>query len=102
MRMSKTKRLTEAEVIKLMREEWDLRVKRFSESLELTAIVPGKTKEKKKEKLVISPGLKVTHRKSGLRYTVDSAGPQDCILITPEGDTFIVDATKLEKEYELS
>ena len=98
--MPKTKRLTEAEVIKLMKEEWDSRVNRFVETLDLTAIVPGKGK--KREKLVVSPGLKVTHKNSGLRYTVDSAGPQDCILRTPEGETFLVDAAKLEKEYELS
>jgi hypothetical protein len=41
------------------------------------------------------------HTKSGIRYTVDSVGPRDVILRTPENETFLVDKDTLEKEYHL-
>jgi hypothetical protein len=92
------KTLTEADVLRIMREEWDNKVNQLAETIDvaLTAKLG-----KGDEKIVISPELKVLHKKSGIRYTVDSVGPRDCILRTPEGETFLVDATTLEQEYEL-
>ncbi|MFA6050949.1 MAG: hypothetical protein WC761_07255 [Candidatus Paceibacterota bacterium] len=90
--------LTEADVILIMREEWDKKVKNLTETVDvaLTAKVGNGD-----EKMVLSPELKVLHKKSGIRYTIDSVGPRDCILRTPEGDTFLVDKNDLESGYEL-
>ena len=90
--------LTENDVLRVMREEWDKKVARLAETIDvaLTAKV-GKSGEQ----TVISPELKVLHKKSGIRYTVDSVGPKDVILRTPEDEKFLVDAKTLENEYEL-
>jgi len=92
------KNLTESDIIRIFREEWELKVNRLSEEIDvaLKAKVGGK-----EEKHVISPELKILHKKSGIRYTVDSVSPKDCVLRTPEGKTFLVDAETLESEYEL-
>lgn len=92
------KNLTEADVIRVMREEWDKKVAALSETVDiaLSAKVGGG-----EEKPMLSPELKVMHKKSGIRYTVDSVGPRDIILRTPEEDTFLVDKETLESEYEL-
>jgi hypothetical protein len=92
------KNLTESDIIRIFREEWELKVNRLSEEIDVTlkAKVGGK-----EEKQVISPELKILHKKSGIRYTVDSVSPKDCVLRTPEGKTFLVDAETLEREYEL-
>lgn len=90
--------LTEADVIRVMREEWDKRVAALAETVDLT--LSAKTKGGG-EQLVISPELKVMHKDSGIRYTVDSVGPRDIILRTPEGEKFLVDKETLEAEYEL-
>jgi hypothetical protein len=50
---------------------------------------------------VVTPELKVRHKKSQIRYTVTSVGPKDVILRTPEGENFLVDADELEKNYQL-
>lgn len=90
--------LTENDVLRVMREEWDKKVAMLAETIDvaLTAKV-GKSGEQ----TVISPELKVLHKKSGIRYTVDSVGPKDVILRTPEDEKFLVDAATLENEYEL-
>lgn len=90
--------LTENDVLRVMREEWDKKVAMLAETIDvaLTAKV-----SKSGEQTVISPELKVLHKKSGIRYTVDSVGPKDVILRTPEDEKFLVDAATLENEYEL-
>lgn len=90
--------LTEADVIRVMREEWDKRAAALAETVDLT--LSAKTRDGG-EQLVISPELKVMHKDSGIRYTVDSVGPRDVILRTPEGEKFLVDKETLEAEYEL-
>lgn len=98
LRCSIMKTLSQDDIIRIMREEWDVRVAKLSETVELTL----KTKlNDKGEQLILSPELKVMHKKSGIRYTIDSVGPRDVILRTPEGEQFIVDAQELENEYEL-
>lgn len=91
--------LQEADVLRIMREEWNKRVASLSEEVDLVmdANVDGDGKEP-----VISSELKVRHKESGIRYTIDSVGPGDVVLRTPEGDDFIVDKSELEKEYELA
>jgi len=91
------KKLTEAEIIRLMREEWDAKVAALSETVDavLNAKVDGK------EKTVLDPDLKLRHKKSQYLYTIVSVGPRDAILKTPEGKQFLVDKATLEKEYEI-
>lgn len=92
------KMLREADVIRVMREEWEAGVKDLTEQIDMVmnAKVDGKAEEP-----VIAPELKIRHKKSQLRYTVCSVGPQDVILRTPEGEQFLVDKETLESEYEL-
>lgn len=91
------KKLKEEDVIRLMREEWSARVKKLTEDVDVVLNSPvGKQGEKE----VISPGLKVRHKKSQLRYTVKSVSPRDLILLTPEGEEFLVDAGEVD-DYEL-
>ena len=88
------KQLTEAEIIRIMREEWDNRVS--------AALVELKDSLPSGEEGILSPELKVRHKKSGIRYTIDSIGPKDAILRTPEGKQILVGKDVLENEYEVS
>ena len=85
-------RLTEEHILALMREEWDMKLKKLKEDTE------GKLTSTD----LVSPGLKVLHKKSRFRYTVHSVSKDSVILKTPEGETFLVDADKLEQDYVLS
>ena len=90
-----TKKLTEQDVIQMMREEWQSKVDNLRETINLM-FKTGDDKE-----TVLSDELKVVHTKSGIRYTVSSVGPRDVVLRTPEGEEFIVDGETIEKEYHL-
>lgn len=89
--------LQEADIIRIMREEWDRKVQRLMED----AKDVGLKVDTAGEDDIISPELKVIHKDSRIRYTVDSVGPRDIILRTPEGEKFLIDKETLEKEYEL-
>lgn len=92
------KKLEDADIIRLMREEWDAKLARLSE--EVDAVLTGKVDGK--EKTILSPDTKLRHKKSKLLYTLVSIGPRDAILKTPEGDKqFLVDKDTLEKEYAI-
>ncbi len=92
------KKLQESDVIRVMREEWRAGVKALAEEVDIVMNSTVATKEKEP---VISPELKVRHKKSQIRYTICSVGPRDAILRTPEGDQFLVDKETLESEYQL-
>lgn len=91
------KKLTDADIIQVMREQWEARVNALVAEVELKmhANVEGE------DKPMVSPGLKVRHKGSQNLYTVKSVGPKDVILNTPEGESFLVDGPELEREYEL-
>jgi len=91
------KKLTEEDIIKAMREEWQAKVSALNEEVDLTfnAKIDGENKG------VISQDLKIRHKKSQLLYTVVSVGPRDIILKTPEGEEFLLDKEQLEDDYEL-
>jgi len=91
------KKLTEEDIIKVMREEWQAKVSALNEEVDLTfnAKIDGENKD------VISHDLKIRHKKSQLLYTVVSVGPRDIILKTPEGEEFLLDKEQLEDDYEL-
>lgn len=91
------KTLKEKDVLRIIREEWNKKISKIKESVEIAfdAKINGEKTP------LLSPGLKVMHTKSGIRYTVDSVGPNDVILRTPEDETFLVDKEQLEGEYHL-
>jgi hypothetical protein len=91
------KNLTEEDIIRVMREEWQAKVTALTEEVDLAF----KSKIDGEDKEVISQDLKVRHKKSKLLYTVVSVGPRDIILKTPEGEEFLLDKDQLEDEYEL-
>lgn len=91
------KKLSEADIIRIMREEWNARLKTLNENVDV--VLKGKVDGK--ESQLISPDLKLRHKKSQFLYTVISAGPRDIILKTPEGKQFLVDKDTLENEYEI-
>jgi hypothetical protein len=92
------KTLKENDVIRVMREEWNAGIARLSEQIDIVMNpkIDGDDKQS-----VITPELKVRHKKSQIRYTVSSVGRSDVILRTPEGDEFIVDQPEFENFYEL-
>ena len=91
------KPLTEADVLRVMREEWNAKVSHLAEQIDMVMV----SKVGKKEGEVLSPELKVKHKDSKIRYTVSSVGPRDVILRTPEGDNFLVSKEELESSYIL-
>lgn len=92
------KKLTEDDVIRVMREEWDKRIRRLTEELDL--VIGSDATQDGKVDTVVSPELKIRHKDSGILYTVHSVGPRDVILRTPEGEQFIVDKGEIDS-YEL-
>jgi len=98
MNQKKTKQLTEAEILCVIREEWQKKINSLTEAVDV--VFNAKTKDGE-EKLLLSPELKVRHKKSGILYTIDSIGPRDVILRTPETDKFLVDKDQFESCYEL-
>jgi hypothetical protein len=91
------KNLNEADIIQMMREEWNAKLTRLAE--EVDAVFKGKIDGEEKE--ILSPDTKLRHKESKLLYTLISIGPRDAILKTPEGKQFIVDKDTLEKEYAI-
>jgi hypothetical protein len=92
------KTLQPEDVLRVMREEWEAKTKALTEQVDLlmNAKVDGGAEDP-----VLSPELKVRHKKSQIRYTVVSVGSQDIILKTPEGEQFLIDKEELESKYEL-
>lgn len=117
------KKLNEADLIRIMKEEWQAKVKALSEEVDLafTSKVDGE------EKMVLSPELKVRNKVKvdpddetpdeesgeskdekdgeekvkGYLYTVKSISPRDVVLLTPDGELIHVSKEELEKNYEL-
>ena len=91
------KKLRDADVIQMMREEWDAKLSALLETVDAT--LSGKVDGK--EKLLLDPNLKLRHKKTQFLYTIVSVSPKDVILKTPEGNQFLVDKVELENSYEL-
>src|SRR5690606_3738778 len=96
-RAARVKQLTDSEILKVMREEWDRKVNTLLEN----ANVPFEATIDGVKKPVISAELKIIHKKSGLKYTVDSVSQYDVVLRNPEGKKFRLDRDELESEYYL-
>lgn len=87
--------LTESEVIDIFREEHKKKFDALVEELDMYFRSANDVDN------VISSDLKVKHKKSGLRFTVDSVSARDVVLRSPEGKRFKLDQQTLENEYEL-
>lgn len=90
-----TRKLTERDVINLIREEYDRQLSDLLGELDTTGY-SGRVGEDN----IISVGLKVRHTKSNLLYTVSKVGTKDVVLKSPDGH-FTVSREELEKEYSL-
>ena len=91
--------LTEKVVLRIMGEEWDKKVSALRQEV---LSLSGDVDDDGKPETLISAELKLRHKESGLRYTVDSVGPRSAVLRTPEEELITVDGETLEREYELS
>lgn len=90
------KQLTDETILRIMNEEWDKKVKKLQEEVDTFF------QNEQQADPVVSAGLKVLHKKSKIRYTVDSIAKKDVVLLSPEGNKFLISADELESEYELS
>jgi ribosome biogenesis protein Tsr3 len=90
------KQLTDETILRIMNEEWNKKVKKLQEEVDTFF------QNEQQADPVVSSGLKVLHKKSKIRYTVDSIAKKDVILLSPEGNKFLISADELESEYELS
>ena len=98
--MSKIRKLTESDVVRIFREEWEAKMKKMSEGpdIDFSMKLPGKNSQ---ESILISSGTKVKHKETGIRYTVTSVNEDGCTLKAPEGKETKASAKQMEEEYEL-
>lgn len=84
------KKLTEETVVQIIREEWSKKYAALKEEHETAIKTP-----------LISSGLKITRKKTGILYTVDSVGQKSVVIKDPHGMQHTVSSEVLEKEFEL-
>jgi hypothetical protein len=90
--------LSENEIFERIFQKWEDRIGQIAEEVDasLTGKVDGK------EKIILSPGTKMRHKKSKLLYTLMRVEANDVVLLAPEGDKeFLVNKDTLEKEYAI-
>lgn len=92
----RVKTLDAKTVIGLMREAWEAKVGKLVS--ELDTHFKQADGEKKQ---ALSTGLKLRHTSSGLLYTIDSIGTKDVTLLTPEGETIVVNFKSVDADFEL-
>jgi hypothetical protein len=88
--------LTENDIIRVMREEWNKKIQKLTEEvkLSLTAKVDGKEVE------IASPGFKAKNKKSQKLYTVASTGPDVVTLVSADGkEKFVINGEQWRNEY---
>lgn len=110
--------LTEKDVLDMVRKQWERKVERLKADYGKYMGDEGDEDDGKKSKLdkkadknkikidtsikgLLSRGVRLSHKDSGLEYTVVSASPRDVILRTPEGRAFSVSAEEINKDYQL-
>lgn len=88
--------LTENDIIRVMREEWNKKIQKLTEEvkLSLTAKVDGKEVE------IASPGFKAKNKDSQKLYTVVSAGPDTVTLVSADKkEQFTINGEQWRNEY---
>lgn len=110
--------LTEKDVLDMVRKQWERKVDRLKTDYGKYMGSDDDPEDGKKQKLdkkanknkikidtsikgLLTRGIRVQHKDSGLEYTVVSASPRDVILRTPEGRAFPVSAEEINKDYKL-
>lgn len=91
-------KLTEKDIIKMMREEYERRVSLLDKAL--CEFVNLDNADDKRG--IVGVDTKVRHKGSKLLYTVHEVSPRDITLRTPTGDLFTLSDEEFENEYELS
>ena len=92
------KKLTDNEIIRIIKEEWSKKIAALSEDVDLMF----KAKVDGEEINPISSGLKVKSKKTGITYTVEEVGPDSVRLLSPDGDdALMINGKDLEDNYEL-
>lgn len=89
--------LTENDIVRVMREEWDKKVQKLAEEvkLSLTTKIDGKEVE------IASPGFKAKNKRSQKLYTVASAGPDVVTLVSADGkEKLTLNGKQWRDEYE--
>ena len=86
------KKLSNGDIAKMVREEFT----RVLAEFDFTPY-PGQSEGDD----TLSNGLEVTHKQTGMDYTVKSIGIDDVELATPEGDSIVVTKDQLKKDYHI-
>jgi hypothetical protein len=90
-----SKFLSKELIISIIKEQWQKRINE-AEKIDVFGTI---SKDGKKN--LLSPGLRVTHKESGIKYDIEAVGNASVVLSTPEGKQFKVDNETLQKEYEI-
>lgn len=94
------KKLSERELINLIREEWNRKISSLAENSGVDLMFNAKTKDGEK-KSILSTGLKIKNKETGELYTVKEVGITDATIVSPQGERVHVTKDDLEKNYEL-
>ena len=90
-----SQRLTKSDFIEMVLEEHSKIVDSLIENIKLYTVQNNVKKE------MISPGFKISHKKTGLNYTVkgveETAGGPVLITIKPNGEEFRIKKSDLKK-----
>ena len=98
------KKLTEAQMIKVIAESYKKKLNYLMEAggEEYEIDVKKDIDNDGKPETLVSPGLKVKHKDSGLLYTIATVQPDHVTLKTPDSELFDVSADEFEEEYKLA
>jgi hypothetical protein len=89
-------KLTDREVIALLHEEYQKKVQEVVDELDAFIKLGSLGKVN-----ILSPGLKIRERESGLLYTIDVVRPDGCTVKSPVGDESFISNKELRARYAL-
>ena len=89
-------KLTDSEVVGLIREEYHRKVQEVVDELDAFVKLGSVGKIN-----ILSPGLKIRERKSGLLYTIDVVRPDGCEVSSAPGEQFFIKNDELRDRYVL-
>ena len=87
--------LTEQQVIQLIREEYHKKVQEVVDELGALVKIGGESMN------VLSPGLKIREKRSGLLYTIQVVKPEGVEVMSGEGDSSFISNKELSARYAL-
>lgn len=87
--------LTEQDIIAMICEEWDRKIRTLVEIAPVFKTASGVKKS------ILTKGLKLRHKKSGFEYTIRNVTDDDIELETPEGKLVTVTMKSVKADYEL-